>query len=566
MYRSFAGKQGITIPARRGAKLKTLCQQLAVGFAAGPAPRGRALALQHVPVGRRGAHAGHGRAVLARRPPRRSPAARVSLRCEVVAVGTELLLGQVVDTNSSWIGEQLALSGIDSHFQTKVGDNRARIVSVLRLALDRSDAVIVCGGLGPTHDDITRECIAEVMGVGLERDEAIADHIREMFESRGRRMADNNLRQADVPVGASIIPQRRGTAPGLICPVGDKVIYAVPGVPHEMKEMLERAIVPDLRIRSGDTAVIVSRTLRTWGESESGLAEILAPLIERLDTTGNPTLAFLASGIEGLKVRLTAKAGSEEAARALLAVEEPRCARPSDGSCSAPTTRTWRAPCCRSCARRAALWRWPSRSRAASSRRGSPRCRAQSDVFRGSVVSYATGVKQHILGVPEGPVVSEEAAMAMAEGACRVMDADVGLALTGVAGPTEQDGQPVGTLFVGLCIDGAVRGGTPALAGRPRSDAAVRRPSRRSTSCGCVCWIGSRSAERASLRRGLASRRGARRDRVTPAPRAARCAVDGKGAVACHPPLPRRGRRNPWSARRSMASRRRSSRRTSAPR
>ncbi len=380
----------------------------------------------------------------------------MSLRCEVVAVGTELLLGQVVDTNSSWIGEQLALSGIDSHFQTKVGDNRARIVSVLRLALDRSDAVIVCGGLGPTHDDITRECIAEVMGVELERNAAIADHIREMFESRGRRMADNNLRQADVPVGASIIPQRRGTAPGLICPVGDKVIYAVPGVPHEMKEMLERAIIPDLRVRSGDTAVIVSRTLRTWGESESGLAEILAPLIERLDTRGNPTLAFLASGIEGLKVRLTAKAASAEVARALLAVEEVEV-RATLGRLVFGTDdenmESAVLSLLRSQGRTLALAESVTGGLVAARLTSVP---GASDVFRGSVVSYATEVKHHILGVPQGPVVSEEAAMAMAEGACRVMDADVGLALTGVAGPSEQDGQPVGTLFVGLCIDGAV--------------------------------------------------------------------------------------------------------------
>ena len=109
---------------------------------------------------------------------------------------------------------------------------------MLRLALDRSDAVIVCGGLGPTHDDITRECIAEVMGVELERHDDIAERITQMFAGRGRRMAENNLRQADVPVGATVIPQMRGTAPGLICPVGDKVVYAVPGVPHEMKEML----------------------------------------------------------------------------------------------------------------------------------------------------------------------------------------------------------------------------------------------------------------------------------------------------------------------------------------
>src|SRR5688500_1392742 len=154
------------------------------------------------------------------------PLACCTVNCEVVAVGTELLLGQIVDSNSAWIGERLALAGIDSHFQTKVGDNLGRIVSALRLALERSDAVIVCGGLGPTQDDITREAIAEVMGVALERDEAIVERIRGMFELRGRQMAANNERQADVPVGATVIEQTRGTAPGLICPVDGKVIYA----------------------------------------------------------------------------------------------------------------------------------------------------------------------------------------------------------------------------------------------------------------------------------------------------------------------------------------------------
>src|SRR6185369_16495415 len=148
---------------------------------------------------------------------------RDGMRCEVVAIGTELLLGQIVDTNSSHIGEQLALAGIDSHFQTKVGDNLDRIVSVLRLALDRSDAVIVCGGLGPTQDDITRDAIAEVMGVPLELDDEVATRIEAMFASRGRRMAANNLRQAEVPAGARAISDPQpGTAPGLIAPVGDK--------------------------------------------------------------------------------------------------------------------------------------------------------------------------------------------------------------------------------------------------------------------------------------------------------------------------------------------------------
>ena len=136
------------------------------------------------------------------------------MRCEVVAIGTELLLGQIVDTNSAWIGSQLALAGIDSHFQTKVGDNLGRIVGCIRQALERSDAVILCGGLGPTQDDITREAIAEVMGVPLVRSAEIAERIRALFAARGREMAMNNLRQADVPEGAAVIPEMPGTAPG----------------------------------------------------------------------------------------------------------------------------------------------------------------------------------------------------------------------------------------------------------------------------------------------------------------------------------------------------------------
>src|SRR4051794_28078218 len=190
------------------------------------------------------------------------------MRCDVVAVGTELLLGQIVDTNSSWIGEQLALAGIDSLFQTKVGDNLDRIVAALRVALERSDAVIVCGGLGPTQDDITREAIAEVMGVELVRDDELVDRIRDKFGARGREMAANNLRQADVPVGARAIEHQPGTAPGLICPVGDKVLYAVPGVPYEMQEMVTQGVIPDLQERTGTRAAIVSRVLRTWGMAE----------------------------------------------------------------------------------------------------------------------------------------------------------------------------------------------------------------------------------------------------------------------------------------------------------
>src|SRR3954451_282585 len=190
--------------------------------------------------------------------------------CEVVAIGTELLLGQIVDTNSSWIGEQLALAGIDCKLQTKVGDNLDRMVAAIEGALARADAVICCGGLGPTQDDITREAIARVMGVELELDEDRADLIRWMFRGRDRRMPENNLLQAYKPVGAEFLETQPGTAPGLCAPVGDKVVYAVPGVPWEMQQMMSTDILPDLQRRAGLSAVIRSRTLRTWGESESG--------------------------------------------------------------------------------------------------------------------------------------------------------------------------------------------------------------------------------------------------------------------------------------------------------
>ena len=156
------------------------------------------------------------------------------MKCNVVAVGTELLLGQIVDTNSSYIGEQLAAVGIGSHLQLKVGDNLARVVAAIRLALEDADAVIICGGLGPTHDDLTRDALAEIMGVQLEHNDHIAQLITNLFATRNRYMAPNNLNQAKVPRGATIIEQTRGTAPGLMCPVGNKVMYAMPGVPHEM--------------------------------------------------------------------------------------------------------------------------------------------------------------------------------------------------------------------------------------------------------------------------------------------------------------------------------------------
>ena len=206
------------------------------------------------------------------------------MRCEVLAIGTELLLGQIVDTNSAWIGEQLAASGIDSFEHRVIGDNQARIVEALRDLLSRADAVLICGGLGPTQDDLTRDAIAELMGVPLVRRMDLAEHIATMFRSRLRDMPQNNLRQADIPDGGEAMPNPIGTAPGLRCPVGDgKVVYAVPGVPYEMQEMVTTHVIPDLLRRSGEVAAIVSRSLKTWGTSESALAEMVAHRLDALD-------------------------------------------------------------------------------------------------------------------------------------------------------------------------------------------------------------------------------------------------------------------------------------------
>ena len=376
------------------------------------------------------------------------------MRCSVVAVGTELLLGQIVDTNSSWIGEQLAANGIDSLLQVKVGDNHQRIVDVVRSALVEADAVIMCGGLGPTHDDLTREAIAEVMGVDLVMHDDIAQVIRNIFESRGRRMADNNLQQAMVPVGATVIHQTRGTAPGLMCPVGDKVIYAVPGVPHEMQDMMERAILPDLRARSGDTSVIASRVIRTWGESESGLNERLNPIIAQLEEIGNPTLAFLASGWEGIKVRLTAKGADSQQAHAVLDDWQAKVLEIVGDvvfGFDADNMETVVLNLLREQGLTLGLAESVTGGLVSGRLTAIP---GASDVLRGSVVSYSSEVKFDLLGVPRGPVVNEAAAVAMAEGARRVLGADVALSLTGVAGPAEQDGQPVGTLCIAVAMNG----------------------------------------------------------------------------------------------------------------
>jgi nicotinamide-nucleotide amidase len=345
-----------------------------------------------------------------------------------------------------------------------------------RTALARADALIVCGGLGPTQDDITRAALAEVMNVPLERDDALVEVIRRMFASRGREMPANNLLQADVPRGARIIPQTRGTAPGLIAPVGNKVVYAVPGVPYELTDMFERAILPDLLARqreAGETAVIQSRVLRTWGAAESALAEALADRIIELDTDARITLAFLASGIEGIKVRITVRGDDEVHAQQLLDAEElvvrDILQRTLGDIIFGVDDETMEdAIATRLRARGLTLGVAESVTGGLIASR-LVNVAGASAWFKGGVVSYASEVKFSVLGVAPGPVVTEKAATEMARGVARVVDADVGLSVTGVAGPEEQDGQPAGTVFVGIDLFGETTTVSLRLPGdRPR--------------------------------------------------------------------------------------------------
>jgi nicotinamide-nucleotide amidase len=375
--------------------------------------------------------------------------------CEVLAIGTELLLGQVVDTNSAWIGEQLATAGIACFQQTKVGDNHARIVAAVRAALGRGSDVICCGGLGPTQDDITREAIAEVMGVALRREPELVARLKERFA--GRDIPEINYKQGDLPVGATPIVAV-GTAPGLICPVGSNVIYAVPGVPSEMREMVAGSVVPDLVRRSGRRATIRSRFLRVWGMTESQVAEVVSPRVAALEAPGNKTtIAFLANAREGIRVRITVEASGEDAeAAAVLALDQEEAELRAllgeavggvdDEGLEVVVGRLLTKE-----ALRVAVAESLTGGMVAARLTSVP---GASNWFAGGVVSYGEDVKRSLLGVGPGPVVSEDAAAEMALGVKALLNADIGLSLTGVAGPTSQDDQPVGTVFVGLADEG----------------------------------------------------------------------------------------------------------------
>jgi nicotinamide-nucleotide amidase len=376
------------------------------------------------------------------------------VRAEIVAVGTELLLGQIANTNAAWLSQRLAEIGVDVLRHQVVGDNEDRIEEAIALAVSRSDVVVVTGGLGPTQDDITRPVLARVAGAKLVRRPEIERELRERFAIRGREMPESNLGQADVPEGARTITPERGTAPGLIVEIGTTRVYALPGVPAEMREMAEGVVLRELAERAGPAA-LVSRTLRCYGLAESRIAELLEDLFHG---SSNPTVAYLAGGGE-VHVRLTAKAETRPEAEALLEPLE-RAVRQRLGDHAYGTD----GESLEAVVGRLLLERGLTLACAESLTGGGLGERitaipGASAYFLGSAVTYSLEAKRSVLGVPDatlrgpGPV-SAECAAEMAAGARRVFDADVAVALTGVAGPDAHGGAEAGQVWIGLDANG----------------------------------------------------------------------------------------------------------------
>ena len=371
----------------------------------------------------------------------------MSHTAEIIAVGTELLLGNIANTNAQEISQSLSTLGINVFWHTVVGDNPARLKEALDIARRRADILITTGGLGPTYDDLTKQTICEAFGQKLVFHPEILEEIRTFYEgSLHSPMPENNTQQAELPEGCTVFDNPVGTAPGCAFEQDGVHVLMLPGPPHEMRTMLRRCAVPYLRSLSSE--VIVSHDIMTFGLGESFVDQLLH---EKMASMRNPTLATYAKPFE-VRLRATAKAASEAEAEAMLS---PVCDLLGDVVYGVDVSGL--PECCFD----HLLRRGMTLATAESCTGGlvAERITAlpgASRVYRGGVVSYWTQVKGQVLGVPqelldrEGPV-SEACAKAMAEGARRITGADIAVSVTGVAGPDpDERGVPVGIAYIGL--------------------------------------------------------------------------------------------------------------------
>lgn len=385
------------------------------------------------------------------------------MRIEVITIGDELLLGFSIDTNGAQIARTLAALGVEVVRRSTVGDEADEIVRVVREALDRTGAVITTGGLGPTADDLTKPAIASLFGRELYLDEDILRRIEERFRAFGYRgpMPPGNRQQAFIPEGARILRNDHGTAPGIwLEDERGRWVAMLPGVPREMNGMVADVLMPLLRERVGeDPAVVLSRTLRTTGIGESALAELLGDYARQVEGL---SVAYL-PGWQGTDLRLTARGVSAAKARALLDAASARLCERAGRHVYAEDDTDLAAVVLTRC-REASL----NIATAESCTGGMLGARltaipGSSDVYRGGVVVYANELKIALLGVDEEDLrrhgaVSEEVATSMARGARTRMSAEIGIAITGVAGPGGGTPEkPVGTVWIAVDFGGTIR-------------------------------------------------------------------------------------------------------------
>jgi nicotinamide-nucleotide amidase len=378
---------------------------------------------------------------------------------ELLSVGTELLLGDILNSNAQYLSQQLAGLGIACYYHSTVGDNPGRLQQAIELAASRANLIIFTGGLGPTPDDLTTETIAQTFGVPMVEDPAIVEDIAQKFALRGRTMTDSNLKQALRPQGAAVLPNPVGTAPGIIwSPKPDVVLMTFPGVPSEMKRMWQDTAVPYLKVQGWATEVIASRMLRFWGVSESSLAEKVSTFLEGT----NPTVAPYAN-LGEVKLRIAAKAASAEAAMAMIAPVEAQLREIAGIDCYGADQESLG-----SAVGEALSWRSQTLSVAESCTGGGigamlTSVSGSSSYFLGGVIAYDNRIKEALLGVQSETLeihgaVSEAVAMEMAVGIRDCTGSTWGLSITGVAGPGGgSEEKPVGLVYIGLAGPETVR-------------------------------------------------------------------------------------------------------------
>jgi len=370
------------------------------------------------------------------------------MRAEIISVGTELLLGEITDTNASFLAGQLPPLGIDLYWISQVGDNQARLVEVLQRAWERSDLTLVTGGLGPTEDDLTREAIAEMLGEKLAIESTLQREIEGFFARRDIKMSPSNIKQAALIPSAEAIHNIRGTAPGWWVERDGRILVAMPGPPAEMQHMWGEEILPRLHRRSAG-AIILSKTFKTFGLPEATVGDLVSPLL----SSANPTLGIYAK-IDGVHLRLTAKARSQPEAEEMITRGEARVRSVLGEYIWGTDSETLEAVVGRLLTEKSltlAVMEGYSGGLLATTITD---VSGSSTYFRGGLIAYsdevliAYGVAPELIS--DYGIVSPEVVQAMARAARLSFGADIGISTSGVAGPNEIEGKPVGMVYIGV--------------------------------------------------------------------------------------------------------------------